>query len=223
MINPRISSPNPTDEQGFILVAALMILLVLSLIGIAINRNTTTELKIAANDKVHKQTFYHADGGTEFAAEIIEQNIACIDFAAGGDGVLDSDLDGDGNNELTIDGNIVVDDGSFQLWQNAMGTYSGGGAPYPSDTVRDMWLPPNYATGQPHTNITVEGISNLATGASIIMAAGYLGLGRSMAAGGVTLDYEIDSYRIGVDNSETLIRVEYRHIVGKEDNFCRYN
>ena len=86
-----------------------------------------------------------------------------------------------------------------------------------------MWLPPNYAAGDPHSNITIEGISDFTAGSSILFAAGYLGLGRSMAAGGVTLDYSIDARHIGLNNSESLIRVQYHHVVGKEDPFCRYN
>lgn len=208
------------DQEGFVLVAAMMILLVLTLIGIAMNRNTTTELQIAGNDKVHTQTFYEADGGTEFAAEVLEQNIACLNFAANGGGSI---LQTDG--DIVLDGNIDIENGSFQLWQNVIGTYSalGGNPEYPSDALRDMYYPPGYVAGEPHTNITIEGVADLSVGSSIIFAAGYLGLGRSMSSGGVFLDYEIDSQHLGSDNSESLIRIEYRHVVGREDPFCKYD
>lgn len=209
------------NEEGFILVAALMIMLILTIMGIAMNNNTTTEIQVAANDRLHKQTFYEADGGTEFAAEVLEQNIACVNFSSGGVGSAVLNAAGD----ITLDGNIAVGSGSLQLWQNVIGTYSGlaGNPPYPSDALRDMWLPPDFVAGQPHTNITVEGIADLSAGSSIIFGAGYLGLGRSMSAGGVTLEYEIDAQHIGSSNSESLIRVQYRHVVGREDPFCRYD
>ncbi|MDK9709053.1 MAG: pilus assembly PilX N-terminal domain-containing protein [Desulforhopalus sp.] len=216
------------NEEGFILVAALMILMILTVMGIAMNRNTTTEIQIAANDRLHKQTFYEADGATEAAAEVLEQNIACVLFAANAAG---SKAIGGGNIALDYtaanNNGIAIDDGSLQLWQNTIGKYSNDGFAvadnYPSDAFRDMWLPVNYAAGAPHTNITVEGIADLTAGSSIIQAGGYLGLGRSMAAGGVTLEYEIDARHTGLSNSESMIRVEYRHVVGREDPFCKYD
>lgn len=221
-----IKTQRHRNEEGFVLVAALMIMLVLSLIGIAMNRNTVTELQIAGNDKVHKQTFYEADGGTEFTAEVLEQNIACLNFAQNGGGSQwNTNLTAGTATDIVLDGNIAIESGSLVLWQNVIGTWSAlpGTPSYPSDALRDIWFPPGYAVGEPHTNITVEGVADLTAGTSIIQAAGYLGLGRSMSSGGVSLDYEIDSQHIGPDNSVSLVRVEYRHAVGKEDPFCEYD
>jgi hypothetical protein len=207
------------SEEGFVLVAALMIMLVLTIIGIAMNRDTNTELQIAGNDKVYKQSFYDADGGTEFGAEVLEQNIACLRFSAGGVGSVAVD----GN--IILDNNIAVNSTSKQFWLNDVGhwTQINPLVPFPSDTARDMWYPPAYAAGQPHTNITVEGTVALGQDSSILFAAGYLGLGRSAAAGGTTLKYEVYSQHIGLNNSESTIRVEWNHIIGREDTFCRYD
>lgn len=208
------------SSGGYILIAALMILLVLTLIGIAGNRHTTTELQIAANDKVHRQTFYTADGATEYAAELLEQNIACIGFSKNG---TTTKWLTDNSGPLVVDDYIAVENSSMNFWQNSITTWSGSGADYPTDANRDLFFPPNYSAGEPHTNITIEGRSDLTAGSSIIMAAGYLGLGRSMSAGGVTLEYEIWSRHIGLDNSESRIRVEWRHVVGREDPYCNYD
>lgn len=212
------------NEDGFVLVTALLIMLVLTIIGIAANRNTSTELMIAGNDRTHKQTFYEADGGTEFAAEVLEQNIACIDFDSSGPGSDSLPVSTPvPAGSIMLDDSIAVSGGSLRLWQNGMGTWAGVADPYPADNARDMWFPPNYQPGEPHTNITVEGTSELNTGGSIIFAAGYLGLGRSIGSGGVKLEYEIFSQRVGRNNSESVIRVEWRHVVGMEDPHCRYN
>ena len=208
------------SSDGYILIAALMILLVLTLIGIAGNRNTTTELQVAANDKVHRQTFYTADGGTEYASELLEQNIGCIGFTS--NGTSTNWLD-DSNGPLVVDNYIAVENSSLNFWQNSTGTWSDTGSDYPSDDDRDLFFPPAYSEGEAHTNITIEGRSDLTAGSSIIMAAGYLGLGRSMSSGGVTLEYEIYAKHIGQNNSESLIRVEWRHVVGREDPFCTYD
>ncbi len=70
------------NEQGFVLVASLMMLMILLIIGIAATNTTTIELQITGNDKVAKQTFYQADGGSETGIRVVED---CID-AAGFDG-----------------------------------------------------------------------------------------------------------------------------------------
>ncbi|MCI5222099.1 MAG: hypothetical protein D3924_05365 [Candidatus Electrothrix sp. AR4] len=68
------------NQDGFVLIAALLILLVLTLMGIAVNRNTTTEWRIAMNDREAKDTFYLSDAATELSAEVLVQNIACSGF-----------------------------------------------------------------------------------------------------------------------------------------------
>jgi len=212
------------NEEGFILVVTLLIMVVLTIIGIAMNRSTTIELQIAGNDKVHKQAFTEADGGTEFATEILEQNIGCLKFASNsGDSIPGTDPY-EGSTSLIIDGVIAVDNDSFQLWQNGVGHWFNlAGDDYPSDDQRDLWFPPNYAPGEPHTNMTLEGRADFATGASIILAGGYIGLGRSMSSGGIHMDYEVHSQHLGKRNSESVIRVKWRHVVGSEDSDCNYN
>ena len=214
IIRQRVKDSN---EEGYVLVTALIMLLLLTMIGLAANLTTTTELQIAGNDKVHKQTFYDADGGTEFAAEVLEQNIACVNFSSAGAG--STDISG---GDIALDGNIAVSSGSMQMWQNAIGHWSSS-PPYPSDTARDLWYPPVYASGDPHTNMTVEGVADMTPGSSLIVAAGYLGLGRSAAQGGVTLEYEIYSQHLGKNNSESVIRVDWMHVVGREDPHCSYD
>ncbi|MBV5326180.1 MAG: hypothetical protein JZU65_00875, partial [Chlorobium sp.] len=65
------------NEEGFVLVVSLLILVVLTLLGIAATRTTMVEVQIAGNDKVATRTFYMADGGTEVAINMIEENLSC--------------------------------------------------------------------------------------------------------------------------------------------------
>ena len=51
------------QDEGFVLVTALLIMLILTIIGIATTTNTSIELQIAGNDKVFKKTFYEAEAG----------------------------------------------------------------------------------------------------------------------------------------------------------------
>jgi len=78
-------SKNPLkNEEGFVLITALLMLVVLMIIGIAATNTTTIELQISGNDKVAKQTFYQADGGTNVGVSILEENITTSGFTAPG-------------------------------------------------------------------------------------------------------------------------------------------
>ena len=65
------------NEEGFVLITGLMILVILTLLGIAATRNTSIELQIAGNDKLHKETFYAAEADDILGTEVLEQNFAC--------------------------------------------------------------------------------------------------------------------------------------------------
>ena len=197
------------DEQGFILVVSLLILLVLTIIGIAANRNTTTELLIAGNDKVYKETFLNADGGAEVAQELLEQNLACIP------GFSSTEASGD----AILDDFVNVTTNSLDFWLNSLSS------PLPdiSYTSRDMYLPWDYAaTDGIHTNMNVAGDTRLTTGAAIQMAAGYEGKGKGICAGGTWLLYVIRSQHYGKINSCAIVRIGYRHIIGTEAADCWY-
>ncbi len=227
--NPSPGSVN--NEEGFVLIVALMIMLVLTIIGIAANRNTTTELQIAGNDRTHKETFYVADGGTEIASEILEQNLACIT----------------GFTTNPLDGLVQVESDRLNFWRNSwdywkdevQGDDGGGNVVdsgtkptdmttdeyyrlfYPSDDYRDMFFPHNYTADTPHTNLIAEGVTRLTTGSAIQMAAGYEGKGRGLSSGGAHLFYDIKSQHIGKTNTQSVISVYYRHTIGQEGD-CYY-
>jgi Tfp pilus assembly protein PilX len=50
-------------EEGAALLMVLLVLALLTVLGIGATRMSTTELKIATNDKSYKMAFYHAEGG----------------------------------------------------------------------------------------------------------------------------------------------------------------
>jgi len=63
------------DESGMALVTCLLIMVVLTMIGIGITMDSTTEIKIASNLKNKAVSFQNADTGTTAAPEIIEDNL----------------------------------------------------------------------------------------------------------------------------------------------------
>lgn len=196
-----ISAP-VSDNNGSAVVIVLVILVVLTLLGQIATKTTNTEMKIAANDKRHKVTFYDADGATELASELLEQNIDALGFEDGVDGFV---ADVDDPEVGTFNGFIGVDYADF--WRNEANE-----ALTPSDDVRDFFLPADYAAGEPHTNFSVGGDPEFAHGAGIEMAAGYEGLGKGAAHGGTLAAYEIITQRVGAGKSEAIVRVKWRHV-----------
>src|SRR5512145_1912816 len=111
------------NEAGSAIVFVLLILTVLIIIGVTSLSTSTVELQVATHDARHKMAFYQADGGTEFASELLEQNLCC----PGGFSVT------------SIGGLEVV---TPALWMNTSSSLA-------SDSNRDVYYPTAYAAGDP--------------------------------------------------------------------------
>ena len=145
---------NNTD--GAVTIAALVILAVLTILGVSSISTSNMEVQIATNDKVHKMTFYAADGGSELGTELLELNIACPSGFSTDNYVVN---------------NITVVDRDFWMQTTAPGLPG----TFPSDAERDVLI--NNAAGT-NTNLSIFGVTVLGTGGAIQMAAGYEGKGK---------------------------------------------
>lgn len=187
------------NEDGFVLVVSLLILLILVIIGVAATTNTSIELQIAGNEKVHKQTFYQADGGAELGIRLTYENAMCINM---------------GGFAANPSGNLVVYDLTF--------ANPGGSTLLPSDddnypdTDGDglarqvVFYPGNASDSDPHTNMTVGGVTVLSEGSGSAQVSAYEGLGQASAAGGTHVLYSINSQHRGAVNSESNIGLGWR-------------
>jgi len=92
------------NEQGFVLVLALFMLVVCTIIGIAAMNTSVTEIDIAGNEKVHKETSYQTEAGYAApVAALYEKNA----YGAWADNEKFADL---GSNEY-----VEILDGAFLL------------------------------------------------------------------------------------------------------------
>jgi len=178
-----------SNERGSTLIISVLILLLLTVIGIAATNTSTIEILISGNDKLHKMVFHQADGGTEVGIELVERNILKAGF--------------DSNEFESEDVNATTPN----LYLNIT-----PGMP-PSDTNRDAYLPRNYGVNGPHTNLRIGGNPELSTGSAIQMAAGYEGIGKGTAGGGGKIVYDIWSQHIGLGNSEAMILLQWMHVM----------
>jgi hypothetical protein len=188
------------NERGSAIIVALVILAVLSLFVQILTQSSTTEIQIAGSDRVHKETFYAADGATELAAELLEQNVACPTGFTGA---------------TKVRGGLIEVE-TLAFWQNtedSVQTPGDGGA---GEQPRDFFLPTGYNVGAPHTNFTIGGRTRFAVGSAIEMAAGYEGKGKAAAAAGTHIIYDIATQRVGLAKSQSIVWTQYRHVTGSE-------
>jgi type IV pilus assembly protein PilX len=95
------------NEQGSVIVAALMILVLLTIIGIAATNMSTTEIGISTNSLLYERAFYAAEAGLEHAKESLK--IQFVEFndviiRGGGDPKWDFALNG------SVDGKLAAED-----------------------------------------------------------------------------------------------------------------
>lgn len=64
-----------SNEDGSVIVAALLILVVVTLLGITATNTSTVEVHIAANDQFAKMAFFNADGAVYGTAKLISHAI----------------------------------------------------------------------------------------------------------------------------------------------------
>ena len=193
------------NQRGSLVVTALIILMMLTLIGIAVTTTASLELQISGNEKLSKVAFYRADGGTEVGFELLEQNLGCAS------GFTSPTITGD-NSTMSVQVNTST------FWQNQT-------APVPSPAAvpnPDFYYPASLAAYAPNTtNVTVGGNTALSTGSAIQMASGYEGKGKGAGAGGAYILYDMYSRHDGTNNTRSIIIVQWRHVIGQEGS-CNY-
>lgn len=234
MQDTPISSKIMANDQGFVLIAALLILFIMVIIGISATTIAVLELQIAGADRTHTQTFYQADAGTQLAAGLIEASVASVTSftnlidASDGAKIL---TDPDNANRTIVIGKTPFDDTTLPLWENDRENLdtlpkdptdiARDAAYYPIDTKYPNGYDPATATTAPHTNITLAGDITNTAGQGLQMVAGYEGLGKGTASGGAQILYIIKSQHIGYTDSVSLVQTQWRHVIGMEED-ARY-
>ena len=130
------------NDNGSAILIVVIILMALTLLGLIATRTTNTEMKIAASDKRHRATFYDADGATELASELLEQNIDSLGF----DGTPDFDPETNtfGHNHETPETNIGLE--GLDFWRNGEEFAT---TPTDDPDGRDFFLPQAMARERP--------------------------------------------------------------------------
>ena len=184
------------DESGSMtIIAAIMVLLIITLVGISAMDTTTVELQIASNDQRSRIAFYNADSGVYGIPKIISQIVNTSDPVVIGD-PLDPDSIADG-----VDWDASTDQDIF--FDQVMGydTY---------DSTPDVVL----GQGGFSTQVDVErGRSRVLAGGGAEFASGVEGIGVG-STGGMAVYYELDSWGQSTRGAVSNVIADYRKVVG---------
>ena len=114
----------PTNENGSVVVLALIMLVLLTLLGMAVSRTSSIEVQIASNDQQAVDNLYKAESADHYAIELSRTWLSDTFLQAAptaanvviptsnpdpndvdGDGAPDVnlDIDGDGNDDIRIE------------------------------------------------------------------------------------------------------------------------
>jgi Tfp pilus assembly protein PilX len=170
------------NEQGSVMVIALLVLIVLTLVGIGANRTTTTDIQIAANEKFHKVAFFNADAGVYATPKLIS---SAIDEGANPTGTSFTYLDA----------------GTDAFFRELMGYDS-------NDATRDL----SFVLGGENVEVDVQRTrAESLAGGGAEFAAGAEGVG-SGSAGGFAIYYAFDSFGDGPKNATSNVGATYRKV-----------
>ena len=201
------------NEDGFVLVTSMVMLVILTLLGTFAINTSIFELQISVNDRISKQTFYKADGGAQTGIELLEQNLSCPNgFSSANTSIGGVDI---------FDLKLAYHEKKKDIEGHVTGTLL---ANIPSDTIRAIRIPDdpaNRVDTAPHTNLTAWGKTEYLPGSGIQMVSGYEGKGKGAAGGGAYIKYQLHSQHIGVANSEAKVLTQWQHMIGQEGN-CNY-
>ncbi len=241
MQNDTVEKRARHGERGFVLVLAMVVLLMLTLIGLAALSNSNVETMVASNDWAAKRALYKAESGLEMGIEALEYNYSCSSFTAANLGGNTPPL-----NLLTV----VDSDPKFAekgKVERDFLTAHGVSLPhpqYPGDTERQLcWASsdpfsrlnnpadPVYPTAAAcvagaaaeHTNIGMYGEMVADEGESMQQGGGYAGIGVS-PGGSVSYHHQVYARNInnGGGGAEATLQVLWRHKGGREDpGICR--
>lgn len=213
------------NEDGFVMVVALMILVILTLIGTAGLETSSFEEQIAGNEWLAKQTFYKSDGGTEIGAEVLEYNFSCGEVKQSKVGRLyvENSPNQIFYNDIKAWKLAHTDETTYPSAANRDLCWPSGSANQENPALTDMTSQCSAGANNEQTNIKIFGEIGLNPGSAIQMAAGYEGKGKSAAGLGASYVHDIHSQNRGVRGNEAIIRIQWQHMVGQEDPTGCYN
>jgi Tfp pilus assembly protein PilX len=181
------------NQRGIVLVSALMMLVVLSLMAVGLSMDSSMNVRIAGYQRLKARSFGFAESALRASSDILEDNIyeaGWPDSAAAPYPNLSDDYAG---------GTVMIQPGHGAFYMNDNPGTCGEGA---------MTL---AMTGDIQANVAVQKlVAKTATGGALQVAAGYSGIGKSGAAGGTHILYNIRATGLEQNDTVSEVAMHYR-------------
>ncbi len=183
---PMLQIFKPQDsENGLVLVLALFMLSICSTIGAAALLTSTTELDIASNEKIHKQTEYQAEAGYLIAADVVKT------LAAYGSWEDNENFSADPSQ-----GSIIIRDGGFLF--EGRDDYPAGSGRWNKDKQRDT------VEGSPDIEIRIKRRFQVDVDVDKVAVRHLAGAGAEFAAAGDGMGVSMHTVIFNMDCIGTL-------------------
>jgi hypothetical protein len=181
------------NEDGFVLIVTLFVLILLTIIGIAATNTSVIDIQISQNDKASKISFYNADSGIYATPKLISQTVD------EGEEISVSDLD-----PINYLSRPTGDTTSFFRQVMGFDDYDDG--------VPDI----GFTLGGNNVTVDVNRTgTQIKVGSSAQFAGGAEGIGAG-SGGGVEIDYAMDSFGSGPYNANSNLGAVYRKVTGMQ-------
>ena len=180
------------SQEGLVLVAGLLLLLVATVVGITALSTSTTNVMIAGNKRLSELNFASADSGVSVSDPVID------------DTAYNREV-----NVIKYPGSLIPNPSDFA------GEISGSP---PMDSDEPLVSPDltfSLGSGASDTDVSVDVdylYAAYAAGSAIEFASGYEGAGKGAGAGGVIIYYDTLSVGEGPLGSESTVCALYRYV-----------
>jgi len=194
-------------QTGMVLVVALVFLVVITVVGVASMQATKTEYRMSINNNLRDRSFQSAESARAALSEMMDEHVYERGWPAhigvpSGFTVLDKDSDGsadklyldNGGSEDLMNHGSLTKDAQYRIDGNSDGDYLDGGDINAEVIVYRTEVVP-------------------APGSGMAMVAGYEGLGKAAAAGGVHMHFELRGEGSAITDAKSRVDTEFRAVV----------
>jgi len=208
LLSRKQPSRSPGREDGFILVVTMMVLVVLTILGIAALDSSVFELRISANDRSAKTAFNLADGSVYSTSKLLDAAIS---------GTADPVF-----GPVTYTGYSTMKPPFFAVPNNPDDFYRiAMGFDETRTALGANPLPPDFRVQLPDTRDTevaevyiVGRVAEMLAGGGAEFGAGSAGAGVGSGGAGAAVTFDIDVEGFSGRNSRSILSARYRKVLG---------
>lgn len=214
-----MASFNPKTQRGFILVTSLIFMLVLTMVAITAMDKTTMDMRMSNNSVLKARSLEASEGLRNIGGELIDAHTYNRGWPKSASGSVENDTF-----NTTIPSGLAIADVDNKLY-DGNDTSTDGTNPEsvftPSKLVTDLTYQHDANSDSDYIDaedtdaeMSVYKVATVTIpGSGTCQVCGYEGTGKSAAAGGVVIFFDLRSSGASAGSANTVTVAEYRHVV----------